>query len=917
MTTPVLPRRRVALAGRLRSFGDAVALRWVDPSGMQAMSYAVLAGRVDERAAALGPAPRLVLLEAANDVESVVTLLAALAGGHPVILTAPGGGGLVEAWDPDVVARGPHLEARRPGSAHDLHPDLALLLSTSGSTGSPKLVRLSAANIDCNAAQIVDALGLRHDDVAATTLPLQYCYGLSVLLSHLSIGAGVLLTDLSVVDACFWEAFGEAGGSTLAGVPYTFDLLDAVGFASMSVPRLRLLTQAGGRMDPAAVRRWAALGAERGFDLLVMYGQTEATARMATLPAHLAAEHPSSIGVAVRGGRFSLAPVEGAAAGVGELVYEGGNVMMGYATTPGDLARGAEVGPLHTGDLARFTADGLVEIVGRRSRFAKVCGLRIDLDRVESDLTSGGRGTHALRGPAYVMDGGDRILVAVVGSEGSDLAAVRRQVSERYAVPRAAVVVTAVDEVPRTPSGKVDRPGLATLVDAFGEGTCPTPDRLIASSSGPDRLIASSSGPDRLIASSSGPDTGDVSAEGAGTGNESRLDAAERVRALYAELLDRPDATLDDSFVTLRGDSLSYVEASVRLEGLLGALPASWHVLPVRELARAEGSDADMLDGGATEPSRLSRWLRWRSLETSVVLRAVAIAVIVLTHAGVLDVRGGAHVLLAVAGFAFARFQLSGGRRSERLAHVAESVTRIALPSAVWLGVLTLVDERYSWWNPALLTSVGGSNVHPQWRYWFVEAVVHILVGVTVLLAVPALDRLERARPFVVPMAVAVVALVFRYGLVPVGDHHVNGRPAVVLWLFALGWAMARAEARWQRWLLTAYVLLVVPGFFGDLERNAVLGAGLLVLLWVRSARVPAFVVPVLLPVASASLFIYLVQWEVMGRVGYSLLGAAVATLTGWIAWRGSSPIVEPVARWVGGRVAALVPSRAGDRLLS
>ncbi|GGB90216.1 AMP-dependent synthetase [Knoellia flava] len=886
----MLPRRRVALAGRLRSFGDAVALRWAGPSGMQAMSYAVLAGRVDERASALGPDPRLVLLEASNDVESVVTLLSALAGGHPVILTAPGEGGLVDAWDPDVVARGPLLEARRPGSAHDLHPDLALLLSTSGSTGSPKLVRLSAANIDCNAAQIVDALGLRDDDVAATTLPLQYCYGLSVLLSHLSIGAGVLLTDLSVVDACFWEAFGEAGGSTLAGVPYTFDLLDAVGFASMSVPRLRLLTQAGGRMDPAAVRRWAALGAERGFDLLVMYGQTEATARMATLPAHLAAENPSSIGVAVRGGRFSLAPVEGAAVGVGELVYEGGNVMMGYATTPGDLARGAEVGPLHTGDLARFTADGLVEIVGRRSRFAKVCGLRIDLDRVESDLGEGGW-------PAYVMDGGDRLLVAVVGPEGGDLAALRREVSERYAVPRAAVVVTAVDEVPRTPSGKVDRPGLATLVDAFGEGTCPTPARLIA----PVGHVSPAEG---LLG---------VSHRGNRSGDE------EEVRALYAELLDRPDATLDDSFVTLRGDSLSYVEASVRLEGLLGALPESWHVLPVRELARTETPASGLAEDGAAQSSRVARWLRWRSLETSVVLRAVAIAVIVLTHAGVLDVRGGAHVLLAVAGFAFARFQLSGGRRSERLAHVAESVTRIALPSAVWLGVLTLVDERYSWWNPVLLTSVGGSNVHPQWRYWFVEAVVHILVGVTVLLAVPALDRLERTRPFVVPMAVAVVALVFRYGLVPVGDHHVNGRPAVVLWLFALGWAMARAEVRWQRWLLTAYVLTVVPGFFGDLERNAVLGAGLLVLLWVRSVRVPAFVVPVLLPVASASLFIYLVQWEVMGRVGYSLLGAAVATLTGWIAWRGSSPIVEPVARWVGARMAALVPSRAhaGDRVLS
>ena len=285
----------------------------------------------------------------------------------------------------------------------------------------------------------------------------------------------MLLTDLSVVDACFWDAFRAAGGSTLAGVPYTFDLLDAAGFASMSLPRLRLVTQAGGRMEPAAVRRWAELGQERGFDLLVMYGQTEATARMATLPAHLAAENPSSIGVAVRGGRFSLAPVEGAAAGVGELVYEGGNVMMGYATSPADLARGAEVTSLHTGDLARFTADGLVEIVGRRSRFAKVCGLRIDLDRVEGDLAeAGARHTS--------MDGGDRLLVAVTADERSgpvDVAAVRREVSERYAVPRAAVVVTdsprrrgAADRVGQ---GRPPRPGRPRR--RLREGTCPTPVR--------------------------------------------------------------------------------------------------------------------------------------------------------------------------------------------------------------------------------------------------------------------------------------------------------------------------------------------------------------------------------------------------------------------------------------------------------
>ncbi|PRY58730.1 acyl-CoA synthetase (AMP-forming)/AMP-acid ligase II [Knoellia remsis] len=917
MTTVAGARDRVALVGRLRSFGDAVALTWVGGSGgLETLTYAGLAARVDARRRALGETPRLVAIEMSNDVETVVTLLACLAGGHPALCASPGGPGPAapqepswwEAWDPDVVARGDALVSRRAGTAHDLHPDLALLLSTSGSTGSPKLVRLSAANVDCNAAQIVDALAITGDDVAATTLPLQYCYGLSVLLSHLSVGASVLLTDLSVVDECFWSAFVAAGGTTLAGVPYTFDLLDAAGFASRELPRLRSVTQAGGRLAPDAVRRWARLGEERGFDFTVMYGQTEATARMATLPARLASENPTSIGVAVRGGHFALAPVEDDMAadsvsptvhlgelgtgGVGELTYEGGNVMMGYALEPADLARGAEVTTLHTGDLARFTADGLVEIVGRLGRFAKVVGLRLDLDRIERDLGD----LPGLDHTAYVMDGGDRLLVTVVDATDSVVAQVRSFVSDRYAVPRAAVVVApvAAADVPRTASGKVDRPSLT------------------------ERLIALSGTTERLIALSGRTADESPMSERAGKRNKSDqngtgVNLAEGIRGIYADVLDRPDASVDDSFVTLRGDSLSYVEASVRLEGLLGTLPPSWHVRPIRELAELAAPTAHD-DAPDRAPNRLS-WLRLRSLETSLVLRALAIVAIVLTHAEVIEVRGGAHVLLAVAGFAFARFQLSGESRAGRVAHVLESLTRIALPAMVWVAVLVLIDERYSWWNAALLTSVAGDDVNAQWRYWFVEAVVQILALLAVLLVIPWVDRLERARPFAVPLALAVAGLVFRFGLVPVGTHHVNGRAAMVLWLFALGWAMARASATWQRWLLTAYVLAVVPGFFGgDMEREWTIVAGLLVLTWVRAVRVPAFVVPLLVPLASASLFIYLVQWEVMGRVGYSLLGACVAVLTGWIAWRGASPIVEPVARWVGAQSSRVLSksSRTG-----
>jgi acyl-CoA synthetase (AMP-forming)/AMP-acid ligase II len=375
---------------------EQVALHGPGPEGVT--TWADLVARVHRAAAEYAGARRLVLLVPGNDVDSVVEYLAALLADQVVLLAAgPAVAGLVEAWDPDVVAdpatgrrtfcRTTSLGAADPtASAHDLHPELSLLLSTSGSTGSPKLVRLSHAAVLANAEAIADALGIRADDVAATTLPLHYCYGLSVLHSHLVRGAAVSLTDASVLDDGFWEQARRGGVTTFPGVPHTFELLARRGFSREDLPSLRYLTQAGGRMVPARVRELAAQGAREGFDLVVMYGATEATARMAVLAPASTAAAPGSIGRPLAGASFELAPVEGAEPGVGELVFHGPNVMLGYATAPGDLALGRTTHELRTGDLARRRGDGLWEVVGRRSRIAKVFGLRVDLDRAEREL---------------------------------------------------------------------------------------------------------------------------------------------------------------------------------------------------------------------------------------------------------------------------------------------------------------------------------------------------------------------------------------------------------------------------------------------------------------------------------------------------------------------------------------------------
>ena len=417
------------------------------------MTYAELAAlRRGPRGRARGRRAGSCCSRPRNDVDTVVTYLAALAGGTRCCWPRRATRAARRPRRPLPARRRPGVGQRlrevRPGTAHDLHPDLALLLTTSGSTGSPKLVRLSLANVLANARSIAEYLGLRDTDRAITSLPLHYCYGLSVLNSHLVSGAAVVLTELSVADACFWDLVDDTGATSFAGVPV--HLRAARGrpaSATGAVPSLRYLTQAGGRMDPARVREYAELGRRRGWDLFVMYGQTEATARMAYLPPDLAAEHPDAVGVPIPGGAFRLDAVgDDGADGVGELVYTGPNVMMGYADSSRPTWPAAPSSTeLRTGDLARQADDGLWEVVGRLGRHAKLFGLRLDLDRVERLLADQGRAARVL-----VHD--ERLWVFTDRPRAVERT--RRAVLDLTGLPASAVRVVRLDALPRTSRGQ-------------------------------------------------------------------------------------------------------------------------------------------------------------------------------------------------------------------------------------------------------------------------------------------------------------------------------------------------------------------------------------------------------------------------------------------------------------------------------
>jgi len=518
----------MAVFDALADFGDAPAL--ICDSG-RALSFAELSRDAAAAVAPLGRDRQLVVIEMRNALEPVLAYVGALSAGHAVILTAEGGAQSLQAFAPFSLFSGQDGTWRWHPSSHaaaGLHPALALMLSTSGSTGSPKLVRLSSGAVEANARSIAEYLGIGPGERAITSLPLYYSYGLSVLHSHLLAGATVCLTDEPVTSEAFWRIFDEAGCTSFAGVPYSYALLERRGFRDHPPATLRTMTQAGGRLPPELAAEYIGWSKARGLRFFIMYGQTEATARIAYLPPDAAESHPDCIGVAIPGGTLDLAPLPDTPAERGELVYRGPNVMMGYATERAHLAQPAELEELRTGDVAERTEDGLFRIVGRLSRFSKIGGKRVALDDLEAALADAGQ-------PGTVAANDE--LIAVWTRDPQQGGAADHLV-ERFGLPASAVVWAGGGEVPRLPSGKTDYPAiLAAAAERVAQ----------------------------------------------------RRRGAATLEASLAAILGRSRINPRLSFDELGADSLAYVQASIAVEEAMGELPDDWASRPIAELSATSG----------------------------------------------------------------------------------------------------------------------------------------------------------------------------------------------------------------------------------------------------------------------------------------------------------------------------------------
>ncbi|KRB42680.1 AMP-binding protein [Phenylobacterium sp. Root700] len=801
-------------ATRLEEFGDAIA---VISEGGEQITYAELAARADAFAASLGPGRRLLLIEAANEIPPLIAYVGALRHGHPVLLAAGDSGAqlkqIIDTYRPDArfhKSQDAWALDILPRRTRILHADLAVLLSTSGSTGAAKLVRLSQEAVDANARSIAEYLGLRAEDRPITTLPLHYSYGLSVITSHLQVGATLLLTSRSVIDDAFWAFFEDQNATSISGVPYTYELLERIGMRGKRLPSLRSMTQAGGRLPPQTAKTYGEWARQVGVNFFVMYGQTEATARMAYMPPSMLLDHSGCIGIAIPGGAFRLVGEDGqpitATETPGELVYSGPNVMMGYALEEADLAKGRELLELRTGDLAVRNADGLYRIVGRKSRFSKLFGLRISLDEVEATMER--RGLRA-------VVAGDDSLVAVAVTDG-DPVEIAETLSRQFDLPASVIGVVAYSEFPTLSSGKFDYQAILRAAKAQSAG----------------------------LETAHPP--------GAGT-----------IQDAFRRTFPRAAISPSDSFISLGGDSLSYVRLSLEVEEQLGLLPPRWEEQSIAEL--------EMLAGRSSGHSRSLFSLR--NIEAEVAIRAAAIMAVVINHASTLVVGGGAHVLLMLSGYNFSRYQRTRLVEGDGMSVLVSFLRRIIIPYYAILLVYFAVKREFDVPSLLLISNLFGRSGSFLEPYWFLEALLQSIIILVGLFALPPVRRTAARDPWAFGLALLAGSVVVRMAA-HTGFHHdrlLERTPDAIFYMLAFGWCLHQATTTHRKVVLSALASIIIflqmvdPGalwgrfpYPSNLSHSLWFAVAAGLILWVPRLLLPNILHQAVGIIAAASFYIYL-----------------------------------------------------------
>lgn len=545
---------------KLENYRDNICV--IDPIH-GALSYGEIVKKcdgVEQRLREQGRAKKLVFIEAHNNLSTIVAYLGAMRAGHAVHMIDPckknDNAALIGTYQPHFIIKCDDSNGEVVSSnnnAIDIVNDLCLLLSTSGSTGSKKLVKISYSSIQDNTEAINAYLENTETDRAITSLKLHYSYGISVLNTILDVGGSIVVNNNSAFEPTFWESLNRHNVTCFSGVPHHFSTFEKLGLEWTNYKSLRYVTQAGGKLSPSVIKKHAKQCMRNHIKFFVMYGQTEASPRMSYVPPECVIENADCIGRAINGGAFRLLDEYGAAIEgnniIGELAYTGKNIMSGYATSQADLAVLEDIKQLKTGDLALRNVSGYYQIVGRKARFVKPLGIRINLDDIEQYL-------HGVDNDLYVVGNDQKILIVHTRAAGIDIDV--KALAQKYNLPESLFVVKEVKQTPLLANGKIDYKYLENLL---------VPDRrcftwylgFINS-----LCVHSFFGFFAILCGSTRQWTS--------------------VEDVFKENFPHSKITKEDSFLSLGGDSLRYVGTSLGLETLFTTLPKNWYELPISDL---------------------------------------------------------------------------------------------------------------------------------------------------------------------------------------------------------------------------------------------------------------------------------------------------------------------------------------------
>ena len=399
---------------------------------------------------------QLAFLPMVSDIDSVVRYLACLRSSIvPLLLPKNIDEGLIKnlskVYKPAIKFGPNHIDDiqiyKDLISSNGLPNEISLLLSTSGSTGSAKLVKLSGQNLDANARSISKYLKIESNQIAHCALPLSYSYGLSVLNSHLSSGASIFLSDLNPFSDGYYDELINEKITSISGVPFFYQMLFRTGFLDKDIPSLKVITQAGGKLNDKLIEKFCDYAQKRNISFFVMYGQTEATARISYVPPEMLSQKIGSIGVAIPGGNLGLSKQ-------GELIYSGPNVMLGYAENYKELfekrINNTEIhSKLSTGDMASVDDYGYFYISGRIKRFLKLAGSRFGLDEIETFLESEFH-------ECFLASGIDDRLEIVIEANDIDPLDIGEALQAKFGIGRSFIKTKFVEQIPRKENGKKD-----------------------------------------------------------------------------------------------------------------------------------------------------------------------------------------------------------------------------------------------------------------------------------------------------------------------------------------------------------------------------------------------------------------------------------------------------------------------------